>query len=91
MTEEFADCSLDGEKDEPVKTGAFNRLIRVFCRYRMEPVEKITKAMQSHVEECALKQAKIYVIVRMVGYLMALCATVGTALLITLLTHRFGL
>lgn len=91
MNEEFADCGLDGDANEPVKVGPFNSLIRLFCRYRLAPVEKIAKTMQAHVEECALKQAKIYIIVRMVGYLMALCATVGTALLITLLTHRFGL
>ena len=89
MTNEFEDCGLDGPADDPVKIGAFNRLLRRIGVNHLVPVQEVATTMQKHVEECAKLQARIAGGITVIMWMLGICTAVGTALLIALLTHKY--
>ena len=89
MTEDFADCGLNGKDDAPVKTGAFNRMLRRIGVVHLLPMKTAAESMQAHVEECARLQAQIAGGIRVLIWLTGVCTAIGTGVLVFIITHKY--
>ena len=89
--EEYADCGLDGRAEDSVKIGDFNKLLRRIGVFHLRPIKKASQTMQDHVEECAKLQAQIAGGILVIKWMIGICTTVVVALLIALLSKKFGL
>ena len=89
MSEDFADCGLEGKADAPVKTAAFNRILRRIGIVHLLPIKHAAETMRDHVEECARLQAQIAGGIRVLLWLTGVCTAIGTGVLIFIITHKY--
>lgn len=77
-------CGLEGEEDEPVATGRFNRWIAMAMRHHVTPAKQqlveLQHTLNAHIREDELMQAKILGGLKVLAWMMPALAVIIPAL-----------
>jgi len=78
------DCGIEGQEDEPVATGRFNRWITMALRHHVTPAKQQLVELQitlnAHIREDELMQAKILGGLKVLAWMMPALAVIIPAL-----------